>query len=162
MEHMLDKTPVWVWILLVLIIKHGIQAFKDHQISLTRLAISPLLFTLFSLYTVHEAFQPSLLVHGTWVVSWIAGMAIALAVHSKTPPRLADRDKKIFLMSGTPLVLILSLLIFGSRFALLNASVFDPALMKETPFELVMLVITGGASGFLIGKLVSCLKLLKS
>lgn len=162
MEHILDKTPFWVWILLVLVIHRGKQTLKDHQISLTKLMISPILFTLFSLYTVHEAFKISPLVCGAWAAAWVMGVIGALVLHGKNPASVIDRNKNVFLVPGTPLFLIISLLVFGARYALANASVFDPELLVETPFELAMLVVTGGAAGFLVGKFVSCWRLLKS
>jgi hypothetical protein len=163
MDHfgeMLSKTPTWVWIVLVLVIIHGKHAFKDRTTPLVKIAIPPVLFTAFSIFTLHEAFAPTGKVIGIFVLAWLAGIVAANTVFTSNPPRLADPQRKIFVQPGTPRVLILGMIIFLTRYALAYCLVFDPQMLTETLPELLLLGLTGACSGFFVGKLLSCLKLL--
>lgn len=158
--HMISKTPSWVWIILVLMVIHGVRAFKDRTTPLAKVAIPPFLFTAFSIYTVHEAFKPSGLVYGVWTIAWVAGIVAAITVFKGTPPKVADKERKILMLPGSARVLILCLLIFGSRYILAYGIAFDPELLTDTVPEMILLGVTAGCSGFFIGKLISCIRAL--
>lgn len=162
MQHMIEKTPAWVWILLVVLVFYGINALKDRTVSLSRVAGPAVLFTFFSVFTVQEAFRLTGKVIGIWTVFWIVGVYAAIALFKTNPPEIVDSEKKLLLMKGTPRVLILCMLIFASRYALAYGIALDPELLTDTVPELVLLGITAASSGFFMGKLIACARLVRA
>lgn len=159
-NQMLSKTPSWVWVVLALLVVHGVRAFKDRTSTISKVAVPPVLFTLFSLYSAHEAFKLDATVVGIWVVAWVAGIAAAMSVFKGSPISVADRDRKLLMLPGSHRVLILTLIIFASRYALAYLMVFDPQLLTATVPEMLLLGTIAGCSGFFVGKLISCLQVL--
>jgi hypothetical protein len=158
----MSKTPVWVWVLLVLLILNGLRALKGQTTTLTKVAIPSFLFTAFSVHSVWDTFPPGPLVYGVWTMATLAGIVAGLVVFGFTPPVVADRSRKVLTLQGSPRVLVLTVVIFSSRFALAYARRYNPEMLHQTVPELLLLSLIAGAAGFFIGKLLSCLRILRN
>ena len=68
-------TPVWVWVLLVVISAIGLRQMTDQTVPLRRLIIVPLVWAVLSISSATQAFG----VHPGVLIAWAAGVALVVA-----------------------------------------------------------------------------------
>ncbi|WP_244590228.1 DUF6622 family protein [Xenorhabdus innexi] len=143
----IKETPVWVWILFVVLVLRGIKALDDREMTVNRLFLLPIVFFIWAVYVVlHETvFQASALL--ALAVGILLGIGIGWKLWS-TQPRLRQKpDSNLVIRAGTPLTLITILIIFCVKFILSATVAIHPVLTHSLSFNLLF----GFASGLLDG-----------
>ncbi len=115
--EMARQTPVWVWALFAFLMFRGTMALNGSVTSLPRLAIVPVAFAAWGLWSVatgsHEPGLSSLI----WAASFAFGAMLGALRTARTPIQV-DRAAGLVALPGSPMVLVLVLVVFSVKYAL--------------------------------------------
>ncbi|WP_246432490.1 MULTISPECIES: DUF6622 family protein [Xenorhabdus] len=147
----IKNTPVWVWVLLVFLVFRGIKALDDREMHPSRLFLLPILFFIWAVYSVlHETvFQVSALL--ALIVGILAGIAIGWKLWNSQPRLRQKPESDLIIRQGTPLTLILILIIFCVKFILSAMIAIHPLLMHSLSFNLLFGFVGGLSDGIFWG-----------
>jgi hypothetical protein len=140
------QTPIWAWGILALLLYRGFRALRGGIVSLPRLALIPLLFSIWGFYDVATAdrFQASSFI--AWGLCFAIGLAAGKWRVSGIPIR-ADKLHRVIELPGSKSTLVLMLLIFAVKY---TAGVVM-AIHEELRSELWFALLNAGVSGFVAG-----------
>ncbi|HAT2608589.1 TPA: hypothetical protein I8235_001550 [Kluyvera intermedia] len=147
----ISHTPFWVWILFFFLILRGYAALLAREMNISQLFILPLLFLIWGVWGLKEAFN--------FNVASLMGMSIGLAFGIlagwqlwKNQPRLKNKphSEKI-IRAGTPLTLIFIIIAFVSKYCLLVWLSLHPEAHHAAQFGALFGVITGLVDGVFWG-----------
>ncbi|MBS3904035.1 MAG: hypothetical protein KGZ39_01760 [Simkania sp.] len=119
MEHLwqvLSGAPWWVYVLFIYLVNIGIKSTQPRTISITRVALLPLVFVVWSVYTLYGKV---ILGFSSLILLWIVFLALGTylgikEVHSWHIHK--DRHKQSITIPGNYSTLVLILLIFVLKF----------------------------------------------
>jgi hypothetical protein len=151
MTQILTHTPVWVWIVLVVLVKLGLSQTKPHDVSLVRVTILPLVMLALSASGVLSAFGYFPVALG----GWAAGVGIALvfarnaiAVRGAT---WSTETQKLHLPGNwVPLMLMMG--IFGTKFLAGISLAMNPTLATHAVFAGLCSLTYGAFSGLFLAR----------
>jgi len=149
--QMLANTPPWVWALLALLLFLGVRALRPTTALLWRVAILPTVFFvwgLYGLFTLHSLSAQRIL---PWATALVAGIAVGVTLAGARSIR-ADKSRGLVHIPGGSLTLVLSLLIFATKYAFGVLHATQPARFAEPPFWLTELAVSGLLTGMFIGR----------
>lgn len=103
-------TPVWVWLLLILLIYLGVTQSRDRQVSKKKAFILPIVMIVFSLHGVISSFGGAFDSLLFWSVSFIATLLIGVLIFPSQQTRF-DESIQCYFIKGSwrPLFLILGI-----------------------------------------------------
>ncbi|MDR3434129.1 MAG: hypothetical protein P4L95_19895 [Rouxiella aceris] len=144
-------TPVWVWILLVFLLRRGFAALFDREMRPGRLFFLPVLFLIWGIYSVTlETYQTDLslimMIAGVFV-----GIAVGYMVWWSQPPLRNSDNPGLIVRSGTPLTLGVIIVAFSLKFVLISASYLQPELHEARTFCILYGLLTGLVDGIFWG-----------
>lgn len=148
---MLNGTPLWVYILFGYIMWIGLNALRAHVITLQRLWIMPFLFTLLSLDTLVGCMNS----HAWAFLVWLSCLSIGFFLSWKFFSRWAvmvEADGWKLRVPGSVAPLILLLLIFSTKYYFGFVKATDPQRVMDPEFQLMLLIISAGSTGLLLGR----------
>ncbi|CDL87453.1 conserved membrane hypothetical protein [Xenorhabdus cabanillasii JM26] len=147
----IKNTPAWVWVLFVFLVLRGIKALDDREMHPSRLFLLPILFFIWAVYSVlHETvFQVSALL--ALIVGILAGIAIGWKLWNSQPRLRQKPESDLIIRQGTPLTLILILIIFCVKFVLSATIAIHPILMHSLSFNLLFGFASGLSDGIFWG-----------
>lgn len=146
--QIITGTPYWVWLLLLYLIFVGIDALKDSVLSLSRLAIMPLIFLLWSLFSL---LGKAWIVLGVYPVAWAVGSGLGYLFMHKLAIKV-DRTTRLIFIPGTAVTLLLSLGFFLLKYILGATYALHP-LMKENLYVVSFdAALSGLFAGFSFGR----------
>jgi hypothetical protein len=111
----LERTPVWVYLLFVLLLGLGWMQSRDRIVPYVRALILPLMMVLFSIYGVVSAFGMSM-----GVVAWSLGMMMVMALGIRIRAfynAVYMKEHNAFAIKGSWLWLGWMMVLFGLKFA---------------------------------------------
>lgn len=148
------NTPWWVYLLLAYLIFIGIKASNTRIVSIKKLLIAPVIFTVLSLETLLTAFKITPLSVGTWIAAIIIGIGLGWLqiIRHKL---IVDKPHLLIKVPGSWLTLILVLIIFVSKYYFGYQIAVDPQLETQTGFEISMLGVSGVCTGLFIGRVIA-------
>ncbi|POW53551.1 hypothetical protein C3408_23320 [Candidatus Pantoea alvi] len=149
--HFVKDTPVWVWVLLVFLIKRGITALSDREMRIERLFILPLIFLVWGVYSVvHETVETDASL-ALMLVGVILGIGIGWALWSSQPRLRNGAEENVIIRAGTPLTLVLIVLLFIAKFALTASLALWPVLFHSLHYNLLFGLLSGVLDGIFWG-----------
>jgi hypothetical protein len=114
--QIINGAPWWVYVLLIVLVRIGIGATKSSTVTVQRLVVLPIVFTVWSIYNLYQSVSlgfPSLIVW--WVLSF--GLGIYIGVRMVCSWKLHhDRQKKAITIPGNYSTLVLTVSIFVLSF----------------------------------------------
>lgn len=147
----LSGTPFWVYLLFIYLMLRGIKARKPGEVTLGKLAIVPLIFTIMGLVEMQRLYGFRLESVSLWLVSLIAGMAIGAQL-VKPKALTVDRRRGIIVRPADFTVLPVMLAAFVSKYAFGVLQATDPGVATQ-PWVMVSEIITYGLfAGIFVGK----------
>lgn len=161
MFTILQKTPPWVWGILVLLVGLGLLQTVARTVSLRRLIMLPLAMTALSLHGTFNTFPPA-----TW--SWLMwlGAAMVTATWFATADMPAgarfDATRRVFHLPGSWQPLALMMAIFVTRYAVGVVLAMAPALRHDEATAAIVSSLYGALSGVFIGRMVRMLRAARS
>lgn len=147
----ISHTPIWVWGLFVFLLIRGCAALSEQKISIRRLFILPLIFLAWGIWSVNQEFNSNLLS----LTGMIAGLAIGIPggwIPGKNQPRLKRKPgTEMIIRAGTPLMLMLIIIAFGTKYGLMVWLFLHPEMHYSAPFGFLFGLITGTVDGLFWG-----------
>lgn len=144
-------TPVWVWVLLIFLLRRGFTALFDREMRPGRLFFLPVLFLIWGIYSVsNETLHPglSLITMGFGV---LAGVFVGYILWWSQPPLRNSDNSGFIVRSGTPLTLGMIIVAFSLKYALISTTYLQPSLREDLTFCIVFGLITGLVDGVFWG-----------
>jgi hypothetical protein len=144
-------TPIWVWVLLVVLIAVGSSQLAQRRITPLRATGVPLLLSALSLAGVVASLaQPELA-----LPAWIACTAVVAAamLSRATPAGTAwDAAQGRFVVPGSALPLVAMMGLFLTKYAVGVSFALTPSLHRDIAFTVGVAAIYGGFSGLFLGR----------
>ena len=150
-------TPWWVYLLLVVLLKIGINASKTSVVSIKKLFIAPVVFGVMAIETLINNIALSLFVLSIFSIALLIGAVLGWLQVRKQSLRF-DRNKQLIKIPGTWSVMTVIIVIFSAKYYFGYALSTDPEIVKNTYFELAFIGVTAVCTGLFIGKLICYLK----
>jgi len=150
--QILLHVPWWVWPLLALLIWVGIQRSRPGVVSLSRLALLPLVFLIWGVIALlargADAAAPG--IFGTWFAALLGGGPIGWLATSVSGIRV-DRRRGLLHLPGDWSTLMASLLVFAAKFALGIAVAVRPD--ARSVLGLADMAVSGLSTGYFLARL---------
>jgi len=147
----LEGVPVWVYFALAYGIYSGVRAWSPRWVSAKRLLVLPLVFVGISLSSLVSRLESQPLVAVLWGLCLVLG-AILGWFFLTTEPLELRRDQGTIKVKGTPVVLVLFLVIFVVKFVYGYEMAVDPAGASEPDFLLEVFGASGLATGVMVAR----------
>jgi hypothetical protein len=146
------RTPIWVWVLLAFLLFIGVRALRPMIASFTRLAILPLVFLVWGLsgFATTYGLRPVGLT--VWCVALVVGVGIGLLV-ARSIEIKADKERGFIRLPGSALNLILTLIIFSTKYTLGVLAGLRPTITDELLFMATDVGVSGLLTGLFAGRL---------
>lgn len=148
----LERTPVWVYVLFLALLGLGWMQSRDRIVPYARAFILPLIMVLFSIYSVVSAFGMSI-----GVVAWSLGMIIIMALGIRIRAfynAVFMEEHKAFAIKGSWLWLALMMVVFWLKFAVGVALARELEIVYEPWFILGISLCYGVLSGIFLVRMV--------
>jgi hypothetical protein len=144
-------TPMWVWVLLVVLLSRGFKALKSGTAPLSKLALIPLIFAGWGI--AHLIFDP--LVGWSSAIAWMAGALVGVmgGVFIASRSRfIVDPVANTVMLPGSVVPLLLIIVTFAVKFWLgvELATVTDVASLGMV--VLIDAVVSGAVAGVFAGR----------
>ena len=146
LSHILQATPIQIWILLAGLVALGLQQTRTRTIGSTRATLVPAAFVLLSLAGVLSAFGPS----AAGLAAWAVGGAVALTLGPRLLPRIAatwQAHGDTLRVAGSWLPLVLILALFSIKYAAGVSLSVQPRLAADSGFVVAFSFAYGLFSG---------------
>lgn len=124
LQQIVSQTPAWVWLLLAFLVTRGIAAMKPGETSLQKLAVVPVLFTVWGAWSISHRYGASWSAWGEWLAGIGTGAALGW------------------------LLLVTFLMKYGFEVAF----AVSPSLIANGGASAAYLLLSGGFTGLFIGK----------
>ncbi len=151
MQQILTNTPVYVWAILAFLVYRGVLAARERDMTVTRMAIIPLVMLVLALQSIATQFGMA----SVAMLAWLLGVAIL------TLQRLAFGRSGIVAVAGagmvrlrgswTPLAMMLT--VFSIKYVLAVVLAIRPALAGQAVFALAACGLLGLCNGYFLGQL---------
>ncbi len=149
--QILIHTPIWVWVILAFLVWRGVAAMRPGRISLQKLAIVPVLFSVWGLWSISHRYGGS----GPAWAGWLVGVGVGAALGWRLLRRATlTRDAATGALwrgadySQLPLLLVTFLIKFGFEVAFAVA----PPLVSVGSVSAAYLLLSGAFTGMFIGR----------
>jgi hypothetical protein len=148
--EILSGTPWWVYLLLALLLWIGITRLKPQVISLKQLFVMPLGLTIWSLGSLLDKFN-ALADVSLWAVFAAFGALLGWFIVRSFSIK-ADKKRGLIELPGSPLTLILIMLIFGTKYFFGAFYSINPQAYKYPLIFVADLASSGWITGSFIGQ----------
>lgn len=149
--QILIHTPVWVWAILAFLVWRGGAAMRPGRISLQKLAIVPVLFSVWGVWSISHRYGGSGLAWAGWLVGIGAGAALGWRLLRRATLTLDPATGALWRSadySQLPLLLITFLIKYGFEVAFAVA----PPLVNIGSVSAAYLLLSGAFTGMFIGR----------
>ena len=160
MLEIVSKTPIWVFILFIVLVIVGLLQLKDRYVSLQKVTILPISMICLSFYGLISAFGLEI----KSIFCWLIGLIIAVLINLllKLPKDSTyDKKLKIFFIKGSIIPFILIMIIFFTKYFVAVVIAKHLAILNELSFICGISFIYGVLSGLFFGRIFILLKLRK-
>ena len=143
-------TPWWVWILFGYLLIVGIKATKPNILPLWRIAVMPLIFVIWSIYSIYYKCIYCPKFFGIWFVALIFGILIGHLISMRLKSNI-DSEKLIH-MPGSLIPLLLSMMFFVLKYGLGVTYSLYPVMKGDLILLNFDLLLSGLISGIFCGR----------
>lgn len=150
-------TPWWVWIVLGVLLIGGIKSLKTSVVSLWRLALTPFIFIIWSLYSFYTKYGPFRNLYFLWAALGGLGLRIGWGVFAKKHITI-DKSTLLAHIPGSRIPLLLSLIFFLFKYGLGVLWALAPETRSLTLLWIADVATSGFASGFFGGQFLRVLQ----
>ncbi|MAM10625.1 hypothetical protein FF124_06705 [Martelella lutilitoris] len=142
-------TPIYVWVILVILVLRGAKRFQDKEVSVNRLFILPLLFLILAAHRVVSLGFAAPALQGLGLGLLLGGLAVwLLRPQRKLHPVSADR----VLIEGEWHTLAMVLMLFAALYVQNAGLAINPDLAKHPAFMIPVNLFVGLATGFSVAR----------
>jgi len=152
--HIIKGTPYWVWLVLVYLLVIGMESLKKRKVYLWRLAILPIVFIAWSLYSLKGRMIFALVLCScAWFIGILFGRRFVKNLGIKIDPRTRE-----IVIPGSVVPLLISLGFFMIKYGFGVSYALNPALKASIIFVGCDAVASGIFSGFSFGRFLQILR----
>ena len=151
LQLVVSHTPLWVWALLAFLVTRGIAALKPQETSLGKLAIVPVVFTAWGVWSITARYPGSWPAWGLWLVGIAVGAAVGWALSRRVQMRVEPATGKLWRGADYSLLPLL-LATFVVKYGFEVAFAMSPPPVSDPGFRAAYLLLSGGFAGIFIGK----------
>ena len=145
------ETPVWVWILLVFLLRRGFAALYDREMTTGRLFFLPMLFLFWGAYGVITETALAGISLTMMTAGLLVGILFGYRLWRSQPPLKNTDNPGMIIRAGTPLTLVVIVSAFCLKFILTSALYLQPGLRSTASFCLLFSGLTGLVDGVFWG-----------
>lgn len=131
----LTHTPWWVYLLLIYLLKIGIDATKAKVVPLKKLIILPAIFLILSLNNLITGVRHDVITLGTYLISLLFGAWVGWLLVRKLALQF-DKKKGLIRLPGSWVTLVLIVIIFSTKYYFGYTLASDPTKAQDTIFEI--------------------------
>lgn len=147
-QQILSSTPIWVWILLVVLIKMGMNTSQERPVNLPKMFLAPLIFMIWGLWTITTTFSQLGLTMTSYIIFIIPGIFIGYSLN-KQFQAFYKKDSIVYKkQSYLPLMVVL--LNFIVKYVLNVMLIF----YHNTFFHIVYSSVNGLTVGLFFGEII--------
>lgn len=147
--EVLKNTPIYVWIIFILLIKRGLSAAKDGMISFPKMLIMPAIFVVWGLDKLLVHFPSIGISLSTYLLLACAGTIAGYALYARFR-RIYIKDDILY-KSGTYLPLVIIVVNFSIKYCLSVWLAINPALYDNLSFSIFYAALSGFSVGLFFG-----------
>lgn len=151
LQQFASHTPLWVWAILAFLLWRGIAALKPSRTSLARLAVVPVIFAVWGLWSLHNRYGASIEAWGLWLVGIAVGAGIGWLLVRRQSISYDGIRGHLYSKADYSLLPLL-LLTFVVKYVFEAALGYNPAFASDSSFRVAHLLVSGGFTGVFIGK----------
>jgi hypothetical protein len=147
----INGTPLWVWVLLVVLLSRGFKAMSSHTATLSRLAVVPVIFAGWGILHLLDSPMDGWSAAIAWVVAAAIGIGggVLLASRSRF---IVDPINRTIMQPGSVVPLVLMIVVFASKFwlgfELATATYASPLAL----YVLLDAAVSGAVAGVFAGR----------
>ena len=156
-----QKTPAWVWGLLVALLALGLSQLFDRKLTLRRVIIIPIAMLGLALYGIFSAFDNGGQL-GAAMLTWLIAAAVSTALMLRLPAPAGtgyDAHNGQFSVPGSVVPLLLILGIFLIKYMVGVELAMQPAQARDASFVLPIALMYGAFNGIFAGRALRLLRL---
>jgi len=165
MEHsffdIIKGTPLWVWVLFAYVLIKGFRASKTRTVPIYQLPIMPLIFTLWSFFSVYGKYGLSAIAIMVWMISCALGLVLGFYISKKQTVTI-NREKNVVTLPGSFIPLILAISFFAVKYFIGVTYALDPSFKTNVFFYGADMIMSGMVSGVSWARLISIMKVFKT
>lgn len=159
-SQIISNTPIYVWAILGFLAYRGIKSSADRELTVSAVAIIPLVMLALSVQGILSGFGVDPLVLAAWLAAMTAAAAVSWnMVSDKNVRILADKGTVFYRGSWGPLVMMMA--IFVMKYIVNVALHVNPALHTNMQFALITTALFGLFNGLFLGKMLRVLIMYK-
>lgn len=144
----LQGTPWWVFVVFAVLVWLGVQALRPRVLALPRVFLTPAVFIGWGVVNLVVAANAAPFVLLDWLLTAVAGAALALATTGIDGMRV-DRDHGLVHLPASWLPLLRILLIFAAKYAIAAIGTVRPELHGALlPWDIA---VSGLSAGYFLG-----------
>lgn len=143
------QTPFYVWILLIFLLKRGLNSVTDGEVSFLKMFIVPLIFMIWGLEKLFTGFSYLNIAMIFYIIFMCFGLLISYFLYSRYR-KLYIKDNSLY-KTGTYLPLIFIIVNFFVKYILNVALSINPSLYSALYFSALYSLLCGFSVGLFIG-----------
>ncbi len=143
--------PIWVWLVLAYGIWMGVKSFGVRRVSLAMAALLPLVFFGLGLSSLVTVVGQAPAIGLVWLLAVAAGTALGWFYLSSEPLEI-HRGKGTLVVPGTWTVLVLFMVIFGTKLFYGVEQAVEPTVASSLLVEVVVFALSGLSTGVMTGR----------
>jgi hypothetical protein len=147
--EIISGTPFYVWILLIFLLKRGLNSAKDGEVSFQKMFIVPLVFMIWGLEKLFTGFSYLNIAMILYILFMCLGLLISYFLYSRYR-KLYIKDNSLY-KTGTYLPLIFVIVNFFVKYLLGVALSINPSLYSTLYFSTLYSLLCGFSVGLFIG-----------
>lgn len=154
----LQRTPVWVWLLFFFLVQRGIKALRQREVSLNRLLIVPTFFLAWGLNDLLTKITISATTFTLFSGAFIISATLLYFVNKSTRRYIVyNKETGMLALPGQPITLILILIAFLTKYLLSVILTLRPEITMHHNFGLYFATVSGLIDGTFWGNIAPAL-----
>lgn len=149
--QILSHTPIWVWIILIILIKRGIALQIDSPVSIAKGAIMPAIFILWGLNTIVTQFHYPLYLIVVYCLCLGCSAYTSLYIYRN---KRFYVQNSVLMQSGSNIPLSIMMSNFCIKYCLNVLLSMQPSLYSVFGFNIIYGIISGFTVGLFFGGLI--------
>lgn len=146
--EIINNTPFWVWVVLVILIKRGMSLINDSPASIGRSLIMPFIFVIWGLNTVVNKFASPNTLLSFYLAALILGFLFSYLLYMRRSFYVEDGQ---LIQEGSALPLVIMLTNFLVKYILNVILAIHPVLYTQMNFNIFYGIVSGFTVGLFFG-----------
>nr|WP_307742759.1 DUF6622 family protein [Massilia varians] len=151
LQQILIKTPVYVWAILAFLVYRGVLAAREREMTLTRMAIVPVVMLVLALHAIAAQFGMASVAMPAWLLGAAVLTLQRLAFGRSCVLAVAGAGRVRLRGSWAPLALMLT--VFSIKYVLAVVLAILPGMAGQAVFVATVCFLLGLCNGYFLGQL---------